>query len=223
MHLMHEYVSVIKNGQSSYGGNQLWSCDSVMQKCGCGVVAAADLLLYLARSRSDCAVGFAAKHAGNHLVEHPDYEALTDMLNKKFFPLMPPVGMNGLVLTVGMNMYFSRWRLPLKARWGVSHSNLWDRMEQMLNQDIPVIFAVGPNFPFVWQNHRLCFYTKTAQGYTKTNSAKAHYVVLTGMDEKWLEISSWGKRYYIKRQEFSEYSKKHSLDLLSNMLYITNK
>ena len=221
--LLHNYISVNKDGQYSYGGNQLWSEDAVMRRCGCGVIAAADLLLYLGLYTPCCDRGLVCEFEHTHVVSHKDYEALTAKLRKSFLQVFYPVGMNGLSLSIGLNLYFSRWKLPFRASWGVTHGRLWDKMEQMLLEDIPVIFAVGPNFPFVWQNNRVNFYSKAEDGYKKTNSARAHYIMLTGMDEEWLKISSWGRLFYVKKTEFIEYSKKHSLDLLSNMLYIRKK
>ena len=45
---------VLKDGRLSYGGSQRWSDSPVLRGYGCGVIAALDLLLYLARQRTDC-------------------------------------------------------------------------------------------------------------------------------------------------------------------------
>ena len=47
--LQHPYISVSFDGHGSYGGGQQFSHDRMMKRCGCGVVAATDLLLYLDR------------------------------------------------------------------------------------------------------------------------------------------------------------------------------
>ena len=52
--LKGEYISVLKDGRLSYGGSQRWSDSPVLRGYGCGVIAALDLLLYLARQRTDC-------------------------------------------------------------------------------------------------------------------------------------------------------------------------
>ena len=94
----------------------------------------------------------------------------------------------------------------------------------MLTEDIPVIMAVGPNFPFFWQNNRTVLYTKDRDGnYHPSSSTKAHYVIVTGLDEGWAQISSWGKLLYINRAEFDEYTKKHSAGFLCSILYIKHK
>lgn len=49
-----EYISVLRNGVLSYGGSQRWSDSGALRQCGCGVIAAPDLLLYLRQQRTDC-------------------------------------------------------------------------------------------------------------------------------------------------------------------------
>ncbi|MFQ9052410.1 MAG: hypothetical protein ACLR5H_03840 [Oscillospiraceae bacterium] len=49
--LKGEYTSILKDGRLSYGGSQRWSDSPVLRGYGCGVIAALDLLLYLARQR----------------------------------------------------------------------------------------------------------------------------------------------------------------------------
>jgi hypothetical protein len=93
----------------------------------------------------------------------------------------------------------------------------------MLSRDIPVIFSVGPNFPLLWQRNRLRFYVRTESGMAPGPQTLAHYVMITGSDGDWLQISSWGKKYYIRKDEYLNYVKMHSARLVSNILYIREK
>ena len=43
------------------------------------------------------------------------------------------------------------------------------------------------------------------------------------MDEDWLRISSWGRLYYINRQDFEEYIHRYSLSFVSNVLLVERK
>ena len=43
--LQHPYISIALPHGKSYGGGQQLSRDAMLRRCGCGVVAAADLLL----------------------------------------------------------------------------------------------------------------------------------------------------------------------------------
>ena len=48
-------------------------------------------------------------------------------------------------------------------------------------------------------------------------------MTVTGLDESWAQISSWGRLLYINRTEFDEYTKKHSAGFLCSILYIKHK
>ena len=50
--LRHSIPAVDSNGLLTYGGSQLLSDSAVIKKCGCGVVAAADLFIYAHRNRT---------------------------------------------------------------------------------------------------------------------------------------------------------------------------
>lgn len=192
-----------------------------MRGYGCGVIAAADLLLYLSRCHEGCArEPFPAEVE----LSFPVYRHLADMMNRRFLPIIPGHGINGLGLALGLNGCFVRYKLPFTASWRVSHGKLWSGIEDMLARDIPVILAVGPNFPLVWQKHMLPLYTKNHLGaYIRVGSVKSHYVTVTGMDERWLRVSSWGQCYYIDRREYMLYVKAHSSTIVSNFLYIKEK
>ena len=223
LQLKNEFPSIIKSGTVTFGGSQMLSENDSMKRCGCGIIAAADMLIFLANSREDCAVGPAAEFMPCTEIHHSKYERFCKHLRNGYLPIIPPIGMNGLTLAIGLNIYFLRWKLPFRAAWGISQAKIWDRIEEMLKNNIPVIFAVGPNFPFVWQNNRLNFYQLRNGEYIKANSAKAHYVSLVGMDALWLRISSWGREYFIRRDEFNHYVRHFSQGILSNILYVTEK
>ena len=219
--LRHPYISVTDGSRRSYGGDQGKSENAAMRICGCGVIAAADVLLYLSR-RYDCAKAVRLDPSG--AISREEYEQLTALLRRRYFPLIPHAGMNGVTLMAGMNLYFMRNRLPLSAEWRFFNHDLWERGAKMLTEDIPVIMAVGPNFPFFWQNNRTVLYTKDSAGnYHPSSSTKAHYVTVTGLDESWAQISSWGRLLYINRAEFDEYTRKHSAGFLCSILYINHK
>ena len=87
-----------------------------------------------------------------------------------------------------------------------------------------MILSVGPNFPAVWEKHKLKFYRKITDGnYRPAAATKAHYVTATALDAEWLRISSWGKEYYINREEYEAFVKAHSSYLFSNLVYLSKK
>ena len=63
-------------------------------------------------------------------------------------------------------MLMREQHLPYRAYWAVSGSKFWDRIASLLEQDIPAIFSVGPNFPAVWQKHSLTLYSRRADSNT---------------------------------------------------------
>ena len=223
--LKNPYISVSNGPVISYGGNQMCSPNKTERKVGCGAVAALDLFLYLfryhlGRDQADRALPFPAAWP----MDQEQYLALLRFFRKKYFPLIPGHGINGLSLALGVNAFFLKNRLPFLAVWGVPYRKLWDAIREMLERDIPVVFSVGPNFPVFWQHHKLRFYVRRADGdYVPGPQTHAHYVTITGMDEQWLQIASWGRRYYIRRDEYMDYVKKYSARFVSNILYIHKK
>ena len=205
--LQKEYPGVVKDGRVSYGGSQMFSDSALIRGAGCGPVAALDLLRYL-----------EGRSAPQPLDE---YQRELAKLCRFNFPLIPKRGVSGPLLALGINNLFLSKRLPYVALWVLSGAKLWARIEEQLTRDLPVILSIGPNFPAIWEKERLRFYVKCADGsFLPAVATKSHYVTVTGMDEAWLRISSWGREYYIKRAEYDEFVRGHSSYLFSNILYI---
>ncbi len=222
--LKNAYISVQSGSAASYGGNQMLLENKTERTVGCGVIAALDLLLYLSRCHESASARMLIQQAPEDPILLPDYLTLVRFLRKRYIPLIPGHGINGLTLALGINACFLHYRLPYVAFWGVSYTRLWTAIRDMLDQDIPVIFSIGPNFPLFWQHHKLRFYTKTADGaYRHGAQTHAHYVMITGLDEEWLRISSWGKLYYIRREEYLAYVREHSARLVSNIMLIKKR
>lgn len=209
--LKKPYVRVLRGGTLSYGGSQMWSQSETVRVCGCGPVAVLDTILYLTGRQEQP-------------MSAEDYDRELVRLSRRYFPLVKPFGINGLLLALGMNRLLRSYDLPYRAFWAVSGVKFWDRIRRLLEEDVPVILSVGPNFPAVWGKERLRFYVRKADGaMVPSGSALAHYVCATGLDEEWLRISSWGKVYYVRRSEYDEYVKKHSASLVSNILMLQKK
>lgn len=210
--LYNNYIKIIDHNKCFYGGNQAASDKSIIKKCGCGIVAAADLILYLKGNGEDISP-----------ISLLQYNKFLKYLNHHYFPLIPELGMNSLVLTAGINLYFRKKEMPYKAIWLASASKLFYRIEQQLSDNIPVIMSVGPNFPFIWQKYKLKLYSKRGNEYYNSSSVKAHYFTATGIDENYIKISSWGREFYINKKEFKEYVSAHSSSFLCNMLQIKTR
>jgi len=217
LELKHPYPSIYDSEIESYGGSQLWSDVSAIRKCGCGVVAALDVLFYLCRYHRSSPLPYFLEG----IDERSIYIKTLKSMSRRYFLIVPPFGITGPALASGLMMLIKKANLDFKASIAFSSEKIWARTEEMLSNDIPVILAIGQNFPRIWQQHKLNLYFKTSVGhYRKNSSTKAHYVTVTGMDEKWLQVSSWGKKLYINRFEFERYVREHSISAISNIIYI---
>ncbi len=200
---------VLKDNRISNGGNQMWSDKTVIRNCGCGPVAALDLLHYLSDGGNQAPIS----------VEY--YNAELRGLCRWYLPLIPHSGINGITLAMGLNRLFRERGLPYHAVWAWSGSRLWSRVEEMLQRDLPVILSIGPNFPSIWQKEKLPFYIRRSDGsFIPAAAIQSHYVTVTGLDENWAQISSWGREYFINRQEYDDFVKNHSTFLFSNIVYV---
>ncbi len=221
--LLHEFPAVQHAGKRLYGGDQSFSQDKTVRSCGCGVIAALDLLIYLCRYHG-CRIPRLETLVRSDPIPSSEYDRCVLDLKRRYFPLIPGHGINGLSLAFGVNRLFRRFELPYRAHWGVFGTGFWFEIERMLRCDLPVILSVGPNFPLFWQHNALPFYIKRPnERFSPATRAHAHYVSVTGIDEQWLRISSWGREYYISRSEYEAYVKKHSLQLVSNILCLKKR
>lgn len=215
--LRHPYPAVYTSEGLSHGGSQNWSSDRTLKGWGCGVVAATDLLLYLSHYRPGC-LGTALRGAQIPM-EQSDYEDLIQLLRHRYFPILPKFGLNCFVLAGGLNRYFHENHIPLRCGWGVTYTRLWQTVEEMLSNDLPVILCVGHNFPLLWQKYGLTFYRKTGESrYERSCDMSGHFVTVTAMDDAWLQIASWGREYYISRGEYTTFLHKHSNTFFTNIL-----
>lgn len=224
LELQDNYIVVNYDGHKSYGGNQRRSADQTIKKCGCGIVAALDTLLYLSRRCRWSDVPELENLNLDGTIAGELYEERLVAMKKSYFPVLYPLGTNGLALAFGMNRFFRRRRLPFRAVWHIAGANIWKMIEKMLESDIPVICAVGTNFPKFWGKKGLRLQVPDNYGKMHGSAdAKAHFVTVTGMDEEWIQISSWGRKYYVSRQDFENYARKNSSPLLCGVLYIEHK
>lgn len=240
--LKHPYIAVQHGKHCSYGGSQNWFERRYLRQYACGVIAGTDLILYLKQypktdkgnpetaaeqengSRNSAAGTDAGqKFCGYSQAAIPDqqkYMSRVDKMHRGYFHVIPGLGMTGFGLAFGLNRYFRKHHWKLRAAWGLRADCFPDRMADMLRQDIPVIFSIGPDFPNRWSGKTLPLYKKYQDGYREVTRVNAHFVTATGMDEEWIRIASWGNTYYINKKEYLEYARKRSTFLFSNLIII---
>ena len=221
--LRYSYISIKVQDGNSYGGSQTW-CDSrLMRKYGCGVVGLGDVLLYLGIHHPSCLteLQYGILKEDGHL-SCLRYERYLRKLRRHYLQIIPGFGVPGFVVPSAMNRYFRHYHLGLRAKWCISQKKLFSRIENSLALDLPVILAIGQNIPF-WRKKRLCLYRQENGVYLPAAETKAHFVVVTGMENGYLQVSSWGREYYISWNEYINYGKRFSSFLVNNICLITEK
>lgn len=212
--IKNSYISIIHKGDVSYGGNQGWFSDKVMCGYGCGVIGGTDVLMYLMRKQ-------AVYMSLTFPCEEAEYQKYVGFWRKKYFPVLPKVGMSGWVLVLGLRRTFKKYMLSYKVRWGVKKDKLMYRMEEMLGADILIIISVGPNFPCFWRKKGVPLYWKNSKRtYIKRQDIRVHYMVVTGIEGEKLRVSTWGKEYYLDWKEYCDYVDRYSSWLFSNICHI---
>lgn len=214
MELSHPWTAVLEPGRTTWGGSQRLDPDPILRKCGCGVIAALDTLIYLHRHRPGFAQPLFRALSAKGGVSGTAYHQWTDTLRRRYFPLFPPFGVNGWTLAAGLNRYCRDNRLPLRARWGTGR--LWETMAAQLAADLPVILCIGTCLP----GRKLTLYVQKDGLWKPGTTVSAHFVTVTAMDDAWLTVSSWGRQYGIRRAEFDQYVRSASGPLLSNILVL---
>ena len=222
--LKGNYIKINYGGLETYGGNQRLSSDRVIKKCGCGIVAALDTLLYLKSCCGWTEVPELGAFEGEASMSGESYESCLAAMKRKYFPVLYPLGTNGMAIALGMSRFFKAHCLPYRAAWFPATAGMWGRMEKMLEADIPVVCAVGTNFPKFWEKKGLALQVPgLSGGLCPSADARAHFVTVTGLDKDWMQISSWGKKYHVSRRDFISYARGISNPLLCGILYIERK
>lgn len=229
----------------SYGGAQKWflnftgkyndsKYNDKIKRLGCGLVSVADILLYLSMSNSKYSTEETNKVTDTDDSRYIEYKAymkyLLDM-ERKYFHIKEHLGLLGTKAAAGIEKYSAKYHLGLKASWCMSKREILPRIKEMLSNDIPVMLSGDTIYKkgvmlYVWDVGEQS-YVRPPDGIK--NNFRSHYVTVTGLvidDEKhetWLEVSSWGKRYFIDYDQYMDFIDKKSLPLFSNILYISKK
>lgn len=233
------YVKMKDGACVSYGGSQMWLAPDGSNRGsrrlaggGCGLVAMADFLLYWSRQNRDLCPGSIEPLLENAEPDKERYLRYLRILDRKYLPVFPSVGVNGFQLALAMNLFFLREKLPLRASWKcfLSSRRMLECMTEMLQNDFPVIFSVGPNTPWVFGKKEIGMYRQGDGGsLKKVGQVSRHYVMLTGIvrgpeeGQTLLKISSWGRPYYLDYAEYREYVRKTGGSITSSMIYIRKK
>ena len=162
------YVPVLKDSVTHYGGSQMWfpptnrfSKDYILHNYGCGTIAAADLFLYLAlkdESLRSPEVEIALQ--GTNSIMYDQYNSYIKKINKQYTKTHRVIAVLGPHLASAVNSYSKIYSLGYRAswKWSLSYYDMYAIIEEMLHHDIPVILSIGPNTPNLWGKKGVTFY-----------------------------------------------------------------
>ena len=220
--LRHPYPGIGKASFGTSGGDQRRLSSAVLCRCGCGPVAALDLVRYLHFYCPDCESSFFDGIPGEIWLPLPVYELCLSRISRRFVPVTPPVGTNPPALAAGLNRYFRTYDLPLRASWQFG-SDFEEQAEKMLAHDLPVILSIGRPVKSLLRNPKLGLYTAPVFTGHPAATVNSHFLTLLGMDDQWLQVASWGRRYWLQRQELARYRKAESVSFLCGIVALRER
>ena len=213
-----EFITVSDGWNEFFGGRQEWFPEEYrpdIHKYGCGIVAAVNVYLYLAGITRISKIGYMT-------------------LVSEFLQRFPS---SGILLNTGLGVF--PWQMSAfirkkceaasikvypdwKGRGGVN--NLYFKMKEALENNTPVIWAFYNMNP----SHKLQFYRYVNGEFKDTfmdsqsmehryDGVNSHYVTVTAVYEtkheesleRWVEISSWGSKYYVNYDEYENFVRNH--------------
>ena len=206
--LIKPYITVTDGASRFSGGSQLWF-SGMFRRCGCGVIAAADTLMYI-EGRSETPI---SKQTYMRIIGRAG----------RYFPLIPYRGLPGFVLPVFMNLLNFRRKNGFRAAWFCFPGNIPDTVKGQLEKDIPVPFCVGAGFHRILKKKSergLRLYQKVSDRYVWVKSVRNHFMVITGVEGDMASVSSWGETYYISLSELKGYAAGDGFGLFTNIIRI---
>lgn len=251
-----DYIRITKDSSFSYGGSQMWfphknwlRKDYILYNYGCGTIAAADFFLYLALQKE----AYRSPETnivlqGNRSISYNDYYSYVHRINDRYTKTHRVIAVLGPKLASALESYarVNSYQFHAAWKWSLGYYDMYDMIEEMLSEDIPVILSIGPNTPLLWGGKGIPFYEReeienalnltdaeSAAGELRTHYYKevmqninSHYVTVTALikDDEintiMLRISSWGKQFYINYEEYRNYIEETSGTYTSSLVYV---
>ena len=185
-------------------GSQMWfekkhGREKKLRGYGCGVVALHDFITYK---------GYLKKPEGQN-----EFKERIRKIERGGMYVFPNLGIAPYFYTLESNLYLMSHRLPVRLRmgWGIRREfkNRAEDIKKCIDSDIPVIFAVGPTFPFLFKKKNIPLYDMNRK--LSGMKTKGHYMTVLGVldtgSEIWLEVASWGNQYSIRLSDMAAFSK----------------
>ena len=207
--LSNEYISV-KEAKPSYGGSQGWfrKTDPEIDRHGCGVIAAADVMLYLLINVPEYKNPQLLEYlAGNSPVENGiEADIYTDMIRRlcrEYFSISL-WGLDSSRMKRGIKKLSKEYGWKPPAIWKTG-SRSFGEICSSLEQNIPVILRIGGsagNYTDGFRKNMIGQEDFSPEKYHgRGERIFRHFVVVTGAfrnkSENWLRISTYGREAYI--------------------------
>ncbi len=222
---------------------------STIRSYGCGLISISDILLYLASVDSKYSTDMTDLiRTDNGAIEYNSYIEYISYMEKNFFHVRDidfagekvVSGINGISIANGVNKYNWFYNVGIHGNWGSWTDKILNRIEKMLECDIPVTLsanAIKKEYKAQAEEDGLyiAMYKNDSEiprekNYNMVRSTfNNHYVTVTGViknsieDRIWLQVSSWGEKYYLDYAEYMNYMQVYASmgSVATNILHIT--
>lgn len=188
--LSPNYVPVVKDSKTFYGGSQMWfpadhrsSRDYILHNYGCGTIATADLFLYLALQNENMRTPETRKALNDAAqVNYENYYSYIRNINKKYTKTKRIIAVPGTKIASAVNAYSKSYGLGYQAFWKLklTYYDMLELMEEMLSKDIPVILSIGPNTPNIFGKKGIPFYEIREIEYHESNNTSKDLAAVSG-------------------------------------------
>ncbi|MBP5324943.1 MAG: hypothetical protein J6Y86_05540 [Pseudobutyrivibrio sp.] len=212
--LQNEYVSVIREGQQtdSCGGNQNWFRGTPLEYAanqGCGMIAAVDVANFI-QNRNRMSYDEYEKCIRRFLKQHPFTKLFLHEFRKNSKSVFA-IGILPNQISRFLNRGGRQAGQHARFKWnGIhGHKNMYEKIKAMIKENLPVVWAIYS------RKGRLNLYRfNSATGkYEVVASTNNHFVTAIAVEEslenqklrRMIEVSSWGKRFYIDYDEYLEF------------------
>lgn len=197
-----DFVKISDGNNSYFGGSQSWFEDKFKQNGGCGVIAAANILCYLALSDEKYQMLYTKKS-----LEKADFTEFSGELCefvkiRSFFG--QPLGVWGKrrfengVLSYAKNRGVRLSAIPFRGK--MNFKNAADYIKNALSENLPVAMLIGLNKRLKSVRYEY------PNGNARFHSFERHWVTITELSEEdgkiTLKVSSWGAFAYIDLNDF---------------------
>ncbi len=232
--LKDNFISVCRDGMmNSFGGSQEWFSSPEwgnISRQGCGVISAVDTMLYLL-GKNDTTDETYRDTVGRFCRENKLANLFMKEITIRKYDNSFAVGVLPNQIARFLNREMKSVGSDRRFKWNgiCGHKNMYQKMKNMLSNDIPIVWSLYSRKKQI----NLYQLTGSRDEYVINGVVNNHYVTVTGIYEggtgeskhpRMIEVSSWGKCYYIDYDEYLAYVGTSLISrYCSNILYCKNK